>query len=90
MIACTKFDTGFLAHLSRRFIGELSIGRPPSSVRRLSSTLFFYKHLLLRNHWANQSQISYGASIGWGNEIFSNGPGHMPKMAALPIYGKNL
>ena len=41
------------------------IGRPPSSVW-LSSTLF--KHLLLRNHWANWSQISYGVSMGWGNE----------------------
>ena len=37
------------------------IGRPP-----LSSTLF--KHHHLRNHWANRSQISYGASMGWGNE----------------------
>ena len=44
-----------------------TIGRPLSSVvRRLTSTLF--KHLLLRNDWANQSQISYGASSGQGNE----------------------
>ena len=44
-------------------------GRPPSSVCLsvvcLSSTLF--KHLLLRNHWADWSQISYGVSMGWGN-----------------------
>ena len=53
----------FLAHLSRRLIWwAYRIGRPPSS----SSTLF--KHLLLRNHWADQSHISYGASMGWGNE----------------------
>ena len=26
----------------------------------------------------------------WGNESCSNGPGHMTKMAATPIYGKNL
>ena len=31
-----------------------------------SSTLF--RHLLLRNCWVNQSQISYGASMGLGNE----------------------
>ena len=50
----------FLAHL---------IGRPPSSVvhRRTSSSTHF-KYLLLRNNWANQSQISYEASTGWGNE----------------------
>ena len=28
--------------------------------------------------------------MGWGNESYSNGPGHMNKMAAMPIYGKNL
>ena len=31
-----------------------------------SSTLF--KHLLIRNHWAYWSQISYGVSMEWGNE----------------------
>ena len=25
-----------------------------------------------------------------GNESYSNGPGHMTKMASMPIYGKNL
>ena len=28
--------------------------------------------------------------MGWGNEILSNSPVHMTKMAAMPIYGKNL
>ena len=42
------------------------------------------------NHLASQSQISYGASMGWGTKVCSNGPGHMTKVAALPIYGKNL
>ena len=41
------------------------MGRPPSLVVRLSSTLF--KHLLLRNHWADSSQISYGVSMGLEN-----------------------
>ena len=49
-----------------------------------------FKHLLHRN-WANQSQISYGASMGRGNEtVCSNSPGHMTKVAAIPIYGKKL
>ena len=34
-------------------------------LRRPSSTLF--KHLL-RNHWADWSQISFGVSMGWDNE----------------------
>ena len=71
----------FLAQLSRKLIWwAYRIGRIPSS----SSTLF--KHLLLRNHWANQSQISYDG----GTKVCSNGPGHMTKLAAMPIYGKNL
>ena len=28
--------------------------------------------------------------IGWGMKVCSNGLGHMTKMAATPIYGKNL
>ena len=35
----------------------------PLSVRR--STIF---KDLLQKRWANRSQISYGASVGWGNE----------------------
>ena len=66
--------------------GEMNSMRT-SSVRlssvRPSSTLF--KHLRLQNHWASQSQISYGASLGC-----SNGPVHMTKTVAMPIYGKNL
>ena len=25
-----------------------------------------------------------------GTKVYSNGPGHMTKMAAMPIYGKNV
>ena len=55
----------------------------PASVRP-SSTMF--KDLLLRNHFANQSQILCGASLGRGNDILHLG--HMTKMAATPIYGQ--
>ena len=87
----------FLAHLSRGLIWwACRIGRASLSIvrRRPSSTLF--KHLLLRNQSANQSQISYGASMGWGNESLlkwswsHDQDGYMTKMAAMPIYGKNL
>ena len=59
----------FLAHLSRRLRGELLVYqwlRCPSSVVRPSVNIF--KHLLLWNHWANLTQISYGDSLGWENE----------------------
>ena len=91
---CTQWvaKDPLLAHLSQRLIWwAYRIGRPPSSVvlrRHLSSSTLF-KHLR-RNHWANQSQISSGASMGWGTKICSSGPGHMTKMATMPIYGKNL
>ena len=63
------FVVNFLAHLSRRLIGELivypwSVVRP--SVRRRTFTML--KHLL-RNRLADQSQILCGASLGRGNEI---------------------
>ena len=28
--------------------------------------------------------------MGWGNESWFKRPGHMTKMATMPIYGKNL
>ena len=28
--------------------------------------------------------------MGWETKFYINGPGHMTKMAAMPIYGKNL
>ena len=57
--------------------------------RRPSSVVNNFKHLLLRNHWADQSQILCGASLGRGMIFCSRHLGHMTKMAATPIYGKN-
>ena len=57
-----------------------------SSVVRPSVNIF--KRLLLWSRRANFAQISYGASLGWGNERLLNGRGPLTKMAALPIYGK--
>ena len=88
----------FLAHLSRRLIGELivyqwsGVRRPsvvhPSSVRP-SASFTMHKDLLLRNRWSDRSQILCGASLGRGTIFCSRHLGHMTKMAAKPIYGKN-
>ena len=51
--------------LSQRLIGEL-IGYPWSGVRPSSFTML---KNLLRNRFANQSQILCGASLGRGNNI---------------------
>ena len=54
-------------------------------------TLWQYKCIFkhLRNRLANQSQILYEAFIGMGNQSVRENPGHMTKMATMPIYGKN-
>ena len=36
----------------------------------------------------NQSQILCGAPWEGGKKVYINGPCHMTKMAAMPIYGK--
>ena len=49
------------------FIVYPSSRRP--SVRPSSVVVNNFKHLLLRNRWADQSQILCGASLGRGNDI---------------------
>ena len=67
----------FLAHLSRRLIGELIVypwsGVCPSVAGCRWSTML--KHLLLRNRLADQSQILCEASLGRGNEILFTASG---------------
>ena len=81
-----------LAHLSRRLKGELIgyswSGVRPSSVRR-PSVVNNFKHLLLRNRLPNQSQIFCEPPWVGGTKVCSRHLGHMTKMAATPIYGKN-
>ena len=66
----------FLAHLSQRLIGEL-IGYLWSGVRPSASFVirpsFTMLKDLLRNRFANQSQISCGASLGRGGRYFVSG-----------------
>ena len=52
--------------------GELIVypsSRRPSVCRRRPSSFTMLKDLLLRNRWADQSQILCGASLGRGNDI---------------------
>ena len=80
-----------LAHLSRRLIGELIVylcsgvrrrrcrRRPPFSNDFSSETAWPIKaKFYVEPHWEG------------GTKVYINGPGHMTKMAAMPIYGKNL
>ena len=83
-------SASFLAHLSRRLIDELRSGVRLSSVRRCRPSSFtMLKDLLLRNRLTDKSQTLCGASLGRGTKVCSWHLGHMTKMAATPIYGKN-
>ena len=49
-----------------------------------------FKLLFLRNPLADWSQISCGASMGWGMKVRIVGLCHMTRMVTMSIYGKNL
>ena len=79
----------FLAHLSRRLIGELivcpwSVVRPSSSVRPQCSNIFFSE-----TAWLIKAKFYVEPPWVGGTKFCSRHLGHMTKMAATPIYGKN-
>ena len=91
-----KNETGhiylsFLAHLSRRLIWwAYRIGRPHSSVvvrRRRPHSLNIFS-----SETTGPIKVKFHMELLWdgGTKVCSNVPGHMTKMAAMPIYGKNL
>ena len=61
------------------------IGKPPSSVCRPYSLNIF-------SETAWPIKVTFHMEPPWdgGMKVCSNGPGHMTKMATMPIYGKNL
>ena len=83
-----------LAHLSQRLIGELIVypcsgvrhcrccccrGRPPFSNVFSSETA-----------WPIKAKFFVEPLWEGGTKVYINGPGHMTKVAAMPIYDKNL
>ena len=79
-----------LAHLSQSLIGEL-IGYTWSVVvrrrRRRPSTI----SNVFSSETAWRIKAKFYVELPWegGTKVCINGPGHMTKMAAKPIYGKN-
>ena len=82
--------TQFLAHLSQRLTGEL-IGYPwirrPSVVFVRPST--FSNIFSSETAWPIKAKFYVEPPWEGGTKVYINGPGHMTKMAATPIYGKN-
>ena len=81
----------FLAHLSRRLIGELIVypwsgvrRRTSSVVRSQCSNIFFSE-----TAWPIKAKFYVEPPWVEGTKFCSRHLGHMTKMAATPIYGKN-
>ena len=78
-----------LAHLSQRLIWwAYGISRPPSSsvIRRPHSLNIF------SSETTGPVKVKFHMELLWngGMKVCSNGPGHMTKMVAMPIYGKTV
>ena len=81
-----------LAHLSQRLIGEL-IGYSWSGVRRRQSSVHpstISNVFSSETAWPIKAKFYVDSPWEGGTNVHINGPGHKTKMAAMPIYGKNL
>ena len=85
----------FLVHLSRRHIGELIV-YPCSGVRRRRCRCRCRRRPPFSNVFSSETtwpiKVKIYVEPSWegGTKVCINSPGHMTKMAAMPIYGKNL
>ena len=63
------------------------VRRPSSGFRRPStiSNVFSFE-----TAWPIKAKFYVDPPWEEGTKVYINGPGHMTKMAAMPIYGKNL
>ena len=82
-----------LAHLSRRLMGELIVYqslRHPSVCRPSVGRLSTFSNIF-SSETTGPIKLKFQMETpkDAGTKVCSNGPGHMTKMAAMPIYGKN-
>ena len=81
----------FLPHLSQRLIGELIV-YPCSGVRRCRCRRCrppFSNGFTSETAWPIETKFYLEPPWeGRGAKVYINGPGHMTKMAAMSIYGK--
>ena len=90
-------QTVFLAHLSRRLIGELIVylcssvrRRRRRRCRRCRRRPPFSNVFSSETAWPIKAKFYVKPPWKGGTKVCINGPGHMTKMAAMPIYDKNL
>ena len=80
----------FLAHLSQRLIGELIV-YPCSGVRRRRCCCRrpqFSNIFSSETAWPIKAKFYVEPPWERGTKVYIYGPGHMTKMAAMPIYVK--
>ena len=71
--------------------GELIVypcsGVRPSVIRRTSTISNIFSS---ETAWPIKAKFNVEPPLEGGTKVYINGPGHMTKMDAMPIYGKNL
>ena len=89
----SDFTCLLLAHLSRRLTSEL-IGYPwirrPLSLSSVVRPFTFSNVFSSETSWPFKAKFYVEPPWEGGTKVYINGPGHMTKMATMPIYGKNL
>ena len=77
----------YLAHLNQRLIGELIV-YPCSGIRRRCCRCQpFSKVFSSETAWPIKAKFYVEPPWEGGTKVCINGPGHMTKMVAMPIYG---
>ena len=100
-MGCLPLPRGYI-HVHNHYFQTSSSLKPHGQ----SSPIFYGQVSVVRRRRRRPSTISnvFSSETAWpikanfyveppwegGTKVYMNGPGHMTKMAAMPIYGKNL
>ena len=68
------------------YLRELSVPDPGL----YTCIAIIFKHLFSEIAWPINAKFHVDHPWKVGKKVYINGTGHMTKMAAIPIYGKNL
>ena len=82
-------------HIKTHLIGKFEENLRPCVNSLHYRMLHDYRELILNTFSSENTgpiTVNYHLELLWdgGTQVCSNGPDHMTKMAAIPIYGKNL
>ena len=80
----------FLVHLSQRLTCELIVSPISGVGHRRCCCRPFSNIFSTETAWPIKAKFHVKTHWDGGTKVCKIGPGHMTKMAAMPIYGKNL